>query len=110
MQSALPIRLALATLATWRVTHLLAAEDGPADAVVRLRVRAGSGQLGQLMDCFYCLSAWVAVPFSFGLLRRRRLSPVALLAVSGAACLLEQATADRTPQPQSQDSQEVGPS
>ena len=30
-------RLVLAVLATWRLTHLLAREDGPADLLVRLR-------------------------------------------------------------------------
>jgi hypothetical protein len=85
-------RFALATLATWRVTHLLAEEDGPADAVVRLRRRAGSGWTGDLLDCFYCLSVWVAVPCSAGLAGRYRANPLWYLAVSGAACLLEQAT------------------
>jgi hypothetical protein len=86
-------RFLMAALATWRVTHLLAEEDGPADIVVRLRARAGSGPLASLMDCFYCLSVWVAVPFSVGLARPRRVSPLAWLALSGAACLLEQASA-----------------
>ena len=85
-------RFALATLATWRVSHLLVEEDGPADVVVRLRRRAGSSWAGDLLDCFYCLSVWVAVPFAAGLAGWRRVDPVACLAVSGAACLLEQAT------------------
>lgn len=85
-------RLVLAALATWRVSHFLAEEDGPADLVVRLRRRAGSSWAGDLLDCFYCLSIWVAAPFSLGLVRRHRVDPVSWLAVSGAACLLEQAT------------------
>lgn len=85
-------RFVLAALATWRVTHLLAEEDGPGDLVVRLRRRAGSSWAGDLLDCFYCLSIWVAAPFSAGLVRGRRLEPVSWLALSGAACLLEQAT------------------
>ena len=41
-------RLVLAVLATWRLTHLLAREDGPADLVVRLRARLGTGwQIGR---------------------------------------------------------------
>lgn len=89
-------RFLLASLATWRVTHLLAEEDGPADAVVRLRARAGESALGGLMDCFQCLSVWVAAPLSVGLGRTRRFDPVAWLALSGAACLLEQATRGST--------------
>ena len=57
--------LALAILALWRVTHLLNAEDGPWGAVAWLRGRAGDRFWGQLLDCFYCLSLWLAVPFAF---------------------------------------------
>ena len=82
-------RFVLAILATWRITHLLAKEDGPADLVVRIRARLGRGMAGKLMDCFECLSLWVAVPIAFFVSRR----PVDLLliwlALSGAACLLE---------------------
>jgi hypothetical protein len=87
-------RFGLATLATWRVTHLLAEEDGPFDAVLALRRRAGDGQLGALMDCFYCLSVWVAAPLSPAVAGRSRWTPVTWAAISGAACLLEQATRD----------------
>lgn len=54
--------LLLAVLAVWRVTHLLHAEDGPWDAVARLRGWAGGGFVGSMMDCFYCASLWVALP------------------------------------------------
>jgi hypothetical protein len=85
-------RFALASLAVWRVTHMLVEEDGPVDAVVRLRARLGSTQLGRLMDCFYCLSMWVAAPASLAAARSRREAPLTWLALSGAACLLERAT------------------
>jgi Protein of unknown function (DUF1360) len=86
------LRFALGSLATWRVTHLLAEEDGPWDAVVRVRVRLGPGQLGALMDCFYCLSIWVAAPATLAVARRPRHAPLVWLALSGAACLLERVT------------------
>jgi hypothetical protein len=82
-------RFALAALATWRVTHLLAEEDGPADAVVRLRARLGASPLGELMDCFACVSIWVAAPASRYVVRSRRDAIPVVLALSGAACLLE---------------------
>ena len=85
------VRFAVGALATWRVTHLLAEEDGPADAVVRLRARLGNGGLGRLMDCFACTSVWVAAPVSLAVARRPRDLPVTWLALSGAACLLERA-------------------
>ena len=79
-----PARFALASLATWRVTHLLAEEDGPAECRRSSARAAGHGQLGELMDCFYCLSIWVAAPFSLTVARRRRDAPLVWLALSGA--------------------------
>ena len=91
------LRFGLASLATWRLTHLLVEEDGPADVVVRLRVRAGESWIGELMDCFYCLSTWVAAPLAVAITPRRRDTPLVWLAVSGAACLLERATGSTAP-------------
>ncbi len=93
-------RFLLVALATWRITHLLAEEDGPGDLVARLRVRAGEGQLGSLMDCFNCISIWVAAPLSIAVARKQRANPLAWLALSGAACLLEQATRTSTHDPE----------
>jgi Protein of unknown function (DUF1360) len=88
-------RFLVGALATWRVTHLLVAEDGPGDVVVRLRRAAGDGWLGQAMDCFYCLSIWTAAPVAAAVARRPREAPLTWLALSGAACLLEQATSEK---------------
>jgi hypothetical protein len=90
------VRFVVGALTTWRVAHLLAAEDGPAEVVLRLRVRVGDGTLGQLMDCFNCLSLWVAAPVSLVVARRRRELPLTWLALSGAACLLERAVPQAT--------------
>ena len=56
--------LALGALAVWRITHVLNAEDGPGEVFVRLRAFVGRGFWGDLLDCFYCLSLWVAIPFA----------------------------------------------
>lgn len=56
------VELVIGVLAVWRVTYLLHAEDGPWQLSARLRRVAGSGFLGRLLDCFYCLSIWIAVP------------------------------------------------
>jgi uncharacterized protein DUF1360 len=89
------LRVILAVLAAWRVTHLLASEDGPGDLVYRLRARLGSSFAGKLMDCFYCLSLWVAVPFALLVTRQVPDWILTWLAISGAACLLERATQER---------------
>lgn len=81
-------RFAVAVLATWRVSHLLACEDGPGEVVVRVRARLGSSWAGVLMDCFACTSVWAAAPLSLTVTRRRGEVLPTLLALSGAACLL----------------------
>ena len=68
------VRFLLAILATWRLTHLFAKEDGPANLVVRFRARLGSGSAGRLMDCFNCLSVWVAAPVPLLQVRTRVLN------------------------------------
>ncbi len=84
--------LVLTALATWRITHLLSLEDGPWDLVVKLRRLAGTGFWGKLLDCFYCLSLWVAAPFAWltggDWKERLLLWP----AISAAAILMERAT------------------
>ena len=55
---------AVGALATWRVAHLIAREDGPADIVFRLRLAAGRGLLARAMDCFHCAALWVAAPLA----------------------------------------------
>jgi len=79
----------LAVLATWRITHLLAREDGPADLIARLRAALGTGFLGGLMDCFNCLSLWVAAPLAWYGSRGPLEWFLSWFALSGAACLLE---------------------
>jgi hypothetical protein len=82
-------RFVLAVLATWRVTHLLANEDGPADVIVRFRALLGQSIFGRLMDCFNCLSLWIAAPAALFVSRRPVEWVVCWLALSGGACLLQ---------------------
>ena len=92
-------RFLVAALAIWRVTHLLALEDGPADVVVRLRARLGSGLAGTLMDCFKCLSLWIAAPAALFISRKPLNWLFTWLALSGAACLLERLSQQGVHQP-----------
>jgi hypothetical protein len=83
------MKFVVAVLATWRVTHLLANEDGPADLIVRFRARLGHGLAGKLMDCFNCLSLWIAAPAALFVSRKPLDWLFTWLALSGAACLLQ---------------------
>lgn len=84
--------LVVGATAVWRVTHLLHAEDGPWGVLARLRGLAGDSVWGEVLDCFYCLTIWTALPFAGSLgstwMARLFLWP----ALSGAAILLERAT------------------
>lgn len=88
-------RFLLGMLFVWRITHLLSAEDGPLDVVVRLRRAAGEGFLGRALDCFYCLSIWVSAPLAIFL--GKKLGERILLwpALSAGAILLERVTDHR---------------
>ena len=88
-ESEIWLRFVLAVLATWRVTHLLASEDGPADVIARFRALLGRGMAGNLMDCFHCLSLWIAAPAALFVTRQLLDWLLVWLALSGAACLLE---------------------
>lgn len=81
--------LGLAVLATWRVTHLLASEDGPGDIIFRFRRLLGQSLAGKLMDCFNCLSLWVAAPMALFVSHQPTEWLMSWLATSGGACLLE---------------------
>src|ERR1035438_2184462 len=92
------LRFGVAALATWRGTHLLARAGGPAAAIARVRERLGASQLGELMDCFQCASVWVSIPFAFYVARKPADRIAAWLALSGAACLIEEVTSQESHQ------------
>jgi hypothetical protein len=85
-------RFITALLAVWRLTHLLAAEDGPWNIIAWIHRQAGPTVIGKLMDCFYCLSIWISIPFAFYVKQGALDRIVAWLALSGAASLLHQFT------------------
>lgn len=80
----------LAVLALWRITHLVAEEDGPWNIIYRIRKAAGTGFFGSLLDCFYCVSIWTAIPFGYWLGANWTEKFLYWWALSGAVCLLQQ--------------------
>jgi hypothetical protein len=87
--------LVLSIAAVWRITHLVSKEDGPFDIVFRIRKKAGNGFWGNLLDCFYCSSVWVSLTFALWLGADWPEKLLCWAALSGAACLLEQTTANK---------------
>ena len=87
----------LGALFVWRVTHLLHAEDGPWRVMARLRQAAG-GVVSEL-DCFYCLTLWIAAPVAAFVGPSWRYDLLLWPALSGAACLLQRITDQPPPFP-----------
>ena len=86
----LEMKFIICTLAVWRLTHLFVKEDGPWDLVFRIRKWLGNSIAGKAMDCFYCFSTWMALPFAFVVAETLFSVLISWIALSGAACLLEQ--------------------
>lgn len=84
--------LVLGILTVWRVAHLFYAEDGPGDVFIKLRVWAGTGVWGTVLDCFYCLSLWIAAPLTLVLGEGWEERALLIPALSAGAILLERVT------------------
>jgi|SRR6185295_4339940 len=82
----------LGTLSVWRLTHLLVAENGPWRSLVRLREAAAGAFWDGLLDCFYCMSLWIAAPVALVIGTTVIERALLWLALSGASILLERAT------------------
>ena len=78
----------LCVLAVWRISYFLSQEDGPFDIVIRFRKLFGQGFFGSLLDCFYCLSIWISIPFALYLSDGFKDGIIIWLALSGGACVL----------------------
>lgn len=79
-------------IVVWRLTHLISAEDGPFDLIIKLRRLAGNTFFGKLMDCFYCLSIWIGL--GCAVLATTNFIEIVMLTFyySGASLLLEKLT------------------
>jgi hypothetical protein len=84
--------LIIGVLSTWRVTHLLIAEDGPYRLLARLRRQVSKSVFVDLLSCFYCLSLWIAGPLAWLIGEEWKERTLLWLALSGGAILLERVT------------------
>jgi len=88
------IEFVLCAFALWRITRLFADESGPFDCFKRLRqyLEFRTPFLFKLIDCFYCLSIWFAIPFAIYLSHGWIDGLLIWLALSGNACIIYTAT------------------
>ena len=92
-----PLPLLIAALATYRVATAVAHEDGPWRVFVRLRLWAtASADAGRLprwvaegLGCPRCVSVWAALVILPAMAWPPSAFVCAVLAVSGAACVVE---------------------
>jgi len=59
----------LSTLAVWRIGHMILDENGPFNVFGKLanytdKLKYKDGGLKQLLNCFYCMSVYLSIPFS----------------------------------------------
>ena len=96
MYEADALQVVVSLLAVWRVTHLLHVESGPWDLLAALR--RGAARIGarRAFECFYCLSLWVAIPFSAVASTDVVRGATLWLALSGGAILAHRLTSDRS--------------
>lgn len=76
----------------WRLTHLISAEDGPFDLIIKLRKLLGNSFFGKLMDCFYCLTIWIGLLSAWYAGNNLEEMIVLTLYYSGASIILEKLT------------------
>ncbi len=87
-----PYLFFILSLVVWRLTHLIQAEDGPFEVIYKIRKAAGEGMIGHLMDCFYCLSVWIAAPLGYYFANEWLHKFLLWLALSATAIILEKVT------------------
>jgi hypothetical protein len=84
-------RFALAALATWRLSYLIAREDGPRNWLATWR-RLSRPVCGRLFDCVKCISLWIAAPMAWFVGGTPAELAVTWLALSGVAALIDELT------------------
>lgn len=88
------VRFTLSALAVYRLSLLVARENGPWELFRRLRSVASGTMIGRVISCSNCLGMWLSLPFAWfvGSSVVERL--VAWWALAGAAVLMDRATRD----------------
>ncbi len=88
-----PFVFLLALLGVYRLSHMIAMEDGPADMFATLRDRSGQANwIGRGLHCVLCVSFWLALGMVAWLIFTGLLSwqhwPVTWLGLAGGCLVL----------------------
>jgi hypothetical protein len=83
------VKYFIIVVVVWRITHLISAEDGPFEVIIKFRKLLGNSIFGKLMDCFYCLSVWIGLLCSFVAAGNPKEIIILTLYYSGGAILIE---------------------
>lgn len=86
------MRYLVFVIIVWRITHLISAEDGPFELIIKIRKSLGNSFWGKLMDCFYCLSIWIGLIAALCVFNNWQEIIIFTLYYSGASILIEKST------------------
>ena len=85
-----PLTFALAALATFRISRMIADEEGPWAIFFNLRKAVpGVNWVGRGLECIMCLSVWVALPIA-AYIDWSWTTPLTWLALSAVTVLLRE--------------------
>ena len=80
----------LSALAVWRISHLLSYEEGPFDVILRFRALLKNiHSAAKLMECMFCNSLWIAIPFALLLASKIEHVLIVILALSAVTILIQ---------------------
>lgn len=81
--------LVLTVLAVWRIASLVCYENGPFKILFFLRKLFYRLKMGSLIECFHCISFWIAIAAVLLVFQGDKNVPLLIFAVSGSASIIE---------------------
>ena len=84
-----PITLVVVILGVWRLTSFICYDAGPFGLFSRARKILYQLRLGALVECFHCMSVWVAAAVVVTVYEPALSSLLLVVAVSGGTSLIE---------------------
>lgn len=84
-------RFVILVLAVYRISRMIALEDGPADIFANLREFLGQGDwIGRGFHCVLCVSVWVSLAAALLAFRKPRCILAHWFAIAGGVALIRE--------------------